>query len=460
MTPLIANSLWFASCLPAAAAFHRATRDVAGTQRRVLRRITGCRSVAEFQERMPLSDEPGLPREPILRCVPTSGTTAATKSIPYTAALLREFQAGIAPWIADLFRHQAGLIRGRSYWSISPVGETGAGFADDTAYLGRAGRWVAATLAVPPAVRHLRSLEEWRRETLRHLVGCRDLAFVSVWHPSFLTLLVEPLRREELTTLWPNLRVISCWADAAAAQPAAELARLFPQARIQPKGLIATEGFVSLPLWDRDGAALAVRSHFFEFLADDGRARLAHELARGGEYSVVLTTSGGLCRYRLRDRVRVTGFENECPLLRFIGKEHQVSDRFGEKINETQVGAALAGVAAEFMIVACEGHRYTLFIQAAAQTDTELAALGERLETALQQNVHYHYCRDLGQLGPVGVFRVASHGQTRYLTACQAHGQPLGNIKPLRLQREGGWGKVFEGHYVIGGIHQVHEGIA
>jgi hypothetical protein len=429
VTSLIANSLWFASCLPEALAFRRSTRDLAGTQRRVLRRITGC-EVEEFRKKFPVTDEIGEPCEPVLRRLPTSGTTGPTKWIPYTASLYREFQRGIAPWIADLFSHNPGMLAGKSYWAISPVGETGEEFGDDTEYLGPARRWVASTLAVPASVRHIRNMEEWRRETLRHLVACRDLAFISVWHPSFLTLLLEGV--PEPARLWPKLRVISCWGDAP------ELAAMFPQATIQPKGLIATEGFVSLPLWGRDGAALAVRSHFFEFLDETGKPWLAHELVAGKEYSVVLTTSGGLMRYRLHDRVRVTGFEAECALLKFLGKANNVSDHFGEKVSEQQVQSALAGVKARFLMVACEGRAYTLYIESDDGDD-----VAHRLESELLGNVHYRYCRELGQLEPVRVFRIARDGQTRYLAACHARGQCLGNVKPLLLQREGGWQPVF-----------------
>lgn len=455
MRPLIANSLWLASCLPEAAAFWHATRNVKKAQHQVLRQIldrslnfTNIRCVDEFQDRVPYSDTPQATTEPVLRRIPTSGTTGATKWIPYTALLHQEFQRGIAPWIVDLFQHNPGMLRGRSYWAISPVGETGTGFEDDTEYLGRARRFVASTLAVPPSVRRIADIDGWRRSTLRHLMACRDLAFISVWHPSFLTLLVEGLSHDDIERSWPNLRVISCWADGAATEPAWELARLFPQARIQPKGLIATEGFVSLPFWNRDGAGLAIRSHFFEFLNGNDRPRLAHELTEGCEYSVVLTTSGGLYRYPLHDRVRVTGFENECPLLRFVGKENNVSDRFGEKVGELHVRAALADVHAEFVLVACEGRSYVLYIEAAAKSDIELRAIGEKLEEALQRNPHYEYCRGLGQLEPLQVFRLSCNGHPRYLAAHQTRGRRLGNVKPTLLERDGGWSEVFEGKLV------------
>ncbi len=434
MNPLVANSLWFASCLPEAARFWRATRDVAGTQPRVLRRITG-REVEEFREDFPLTDEIGEPPEPVIRRLPTSGTTGPTKWIPYTASLYQEFQRGIAPWVVDLFAHNPGLMAGRSYWAISPVGETGEEFGDDTEYLGAARKWVAATLAVPESARRARA---WRQETLRHLMACRDLAFISVWHPSFLTLLLEGV--DEPARLWPKLQVISCWGEAP------ELAAMFPGVTIQPKGLMATEGFVSLPLWGRDGAALAVRSHFFEFLDEAGQAKLAHELVAGSEYSVVLTTGGGLRRYQLRDRVRVTGFVNECPLLRFMGKESNVSDHFGEKLSELHVRAALR-VKARFALVACEGNAYTLFVETDRDND-ELLLAAERLDAALQQNVHYRYCRRLGQLRPFRVFRIAGRGAETYLEECRRRGQRLGEVKPAVLRADSGWAGVFRGGFV------------
>lgn len=453
MIPLVANAAWFASCLPEAMAFDRATHNVARAQQEVLRAITqssgryrGIRDVREFQDCVPLSDEPGVTGEPVLHSVPTSGTTGAVKFIPYTASLLRQFQRGIAPWVCDLFRHNPTMLLGRSYWAISPVAQESEAFADDTAYLGSSGRWVRSVLAVPPEVRHIRDVPDWRRETLRHLRECRNLTFISVWHPSFLTLLLEGV--PDPARLWPKLRVISCWADAMAAQPAAELAALFPKVEIQPKGLIATEGFVTLPLWSKSGAALALRTHFFEFLDRHGVPRLAQEIEHGSDYSVVLTTAGGLYRYRLHDRVRVTGFENECPLLRFLGKEDHVSDWCGEKITEDLVRTALARVPARFVLVACETNAYTVFIEPSSETPTDLNALASLLEDCLQQNVHYRYCRSLGQLQEARVFRIQEGAFARYLEECHRHGQRLGDVKPMLLRRDSGWAKVFDGAFV------------
>ena len=177
----IANSLWLAGCLAEYTRFRRATRQVEQEQRSLLQRIlwenaetdfgrqhqfSSIRSVQEFQSRVPLRDyaalqpwmdraaagEPNvLTREGVRLFEPTSGTgsSAATKLIPYTPALQREFHRGVQAWIADLFLHQPELLNGPAYWSVSPAlkreqrtaGGIPIGFDDDAAYLGWQNSW-------------------------------------------------------------------------------------------------------------------------------------------------------------------------------------------------------------------------------------------------------------------------------------------------------------------------------
>ena len=143
-----------------------------------------------------------LTADPVLLFEPTSGSSAATKLIPYTAALKRDFQRGIAPWIVHTFAAHPALFRGRAYWSVSPilaenrrtVGGVPIGFEEDSSYLGGwAGRLVNAVLAVPAAVKQIPDMASFRYVTLRFLLACPDLALISVWNPTFLTLLVAPL---------------------------------------------------------------------------------------------------------------------------------------------------------------------------------------------------------------------------------------------------------------------------
>jgi hypothetical protein len=256
--------------------------------------------------------------------------------------------------------------------------------------------------------------------------------------------------------------LISCWTDAYAAGPAAQLATLFPQAAIQGKGLIATEGFVSFPADGYDGSLLAVRSHFFEFLPVDAQGnvrsqapRLASDLQRGQRYAVVISTGGGLYRYLLHDIVKVVGHVNECPLIRFEGRQ-AVSDWFGEKLNEAFVARVLrdafdfAGLSSSFAMLACDPElplpAYVLYIESAASEEM-LESIASRIDHELCGSFHYGYARRLGQLGSVRPFRVQSAAE-RYLARQVRTGRRAGDVKPVALSRDGGWSQVFRGGLV------------
>ena len=546
-SPAFANGLWCLSCLREARAFRRALRDVAVTQERLLlatlkrneateygRRhgFAKIRSADEYRERVPLTDYGDYARaverigggeknvltsEEVLLLEPTSGSARATKLIPYTASLKNEFGRGIAAWVWDLFSHDPRLMLGTAYWSITPLarrerrtpGGIPIGFEEDTRYLGGLGALLSRVMAVPSEVGHIDDIESFRYVSLLFLLRARSLALISVWNPTFLTLLMSrlpewhprlahdletgslsppkpipqekslsaldspaPRRAAQLRTafrsgrepatahssLWPSLRLLSCWDEAHAALHAPEAARLFPHARVQGKGLISTECFVSLPLTGHTSAALALRSHFLEFVphGSENETLLAHELEEGGRYGVVVTTGGGLYRYRMGDVVEVTGRLERCPLIRLLGKEDLVSDRFGEKLNEHHVSEALRGALARhapdarFAMLAFEEESggYTLFVEAEAARETALLSLARHVEGRLHENHHYRYCRDLGQLGHLRVFRVRRGAAETYQAVCRSAGQRAGDVKPVALHKKGDWSRRFEGRFV------------
>ena len=70
---------------------------------------------------------------------------------------------------------------------------------------------------------------------------------------------------------------------------------------------------------------------FFEFLPlDGGDTLLADELAPGQLYELVVTTLGGLCRYRIGDVVEFVKYhEGHAPVVRFCYRAGQVLQRPG-----------------------------------------------------------------------------------------------------------------------------------
>jgi GH3 auxin-responsive promoter len=487
LTAVLANAAWFASAIPSERLFRAALDDPRRAQETLLNRnlahnadtvigkrygFADIRTIEQFQRRVPLHDYDALapdidriaagePRvltaDQVVRLATSSGSTAARKLIPYTAALQREFNRAIGPWIVDLFRGDPQLMGGSAYWSITPVGprpprragEVGppVGFEEDSAYLGGIRkRLIDAVMAVPSEVRHTRDFASFRRATLDHLLRRRDLRLISVWHPSFLELLLGE-EDFDYRSHWPQLRLISCWADAHAAAPAAALAERFPGVRVQPKGLLATEAFVTIPFGGQ--RPLAVRSHFFEFLDERERAHCADGLRPGVRYGVAVTTTGGLWRYRLGDAVEVEGYVGRTPSLRFVGREDSVSDLRGEKLSEGFVGRAIrevlasCDVAASFSMLAPEDDRrlprYVLYMESPTPPPPELAA---RLDAALRANPHYDQCRLLGQLAPASAVHLRDNAFARYASELARAGQRMGNIKPSPLSRRS-WAAVF-----------------
>ncbi|MDB5321624.1 MAG: auxin-responsive promoter [Phycisphaerales bacterium] len=533
MKAALANAAWCLASAPSCAAFARALHDPARAQEAILRRYLAAnadtafgrehgfadiRTPDQFARRIPPRDydelrpwieriRRGEPRvltvAPVRRLVPTSGSTAARKLIPYTDEMQQELNHAIGPWIVDLYRQRPLALVGPAYWSVTPLAEDSntvapdstipIGFDDDAAYLGG---WrkhlVDAAMAVPAGLQNIRAIDAWRYLTLLFLLRRRDLSVISVWHPSFLELLLRALKDEwprllidiavggcavrahvpaalataaqgrpnprrakelehlgpDAARIWPGLAILSCWADAGAEAAAHALAQRLPGVTIQPKGLIATEGVISIPY--RGQHPLAIRSHFFEFEDEAGRVSLAPDLKPGSTYQVLLTTAGGLCRYRLHDLIRVDGHVARTPSIRFVGKAGLISDRMGEKLTEGFVVDVLSRLFAKwpfrptFAMLApdldADGCRYTLYTDADARP-----GLATALDALLAANPQYAYCRRLGQLRPPRIFRLTDDPYVAYCLRLQTTGQRLGDIKPAVLSRLDDWPSHFAG---------------
>jgi GH3 auxin-responsive promoter len=226
--------------------------------------------------------------------------------------------------------------------------------------------------------------------------------------------------------------------------------RRFPHVEIQGKGLLATEGVVSIPLFNAASPVAALTSHYLEFLDPrDGRSSPAHALDAGGTYEVALTTGGGLYRYRLRDLVRVEGTMHRAPLLSFQGRADRASDIAGEKLTAALVEQAIAaashsiGITATFAMLApswTPTPHYRLYVEA---PESDAHSLAIALDRELNAAHHYRLCRALGQLGPIRGVSTRDGGQM-YERACVERGQRAGSIKPPALESTPGWESVFE----------------
>ncbi len=402
----------------------------------------------------------------------TSGSSGGKKLIPYTASLKREFQRGIRPWLYDIYTNVKGVCDGKSYWSITPVTsaktytECGIpiGFEEDAEYFGFLEKGIMHRLfAVDGSVKFSEDMQAFYRETAAQLLSCEALTLISVWNPTFLTILCDFIHDNAATLadalpesrrsaflrdaaenrfdrIFPKLRIISCWADGSAADYLAEVRRRFPDVYLQPKGLLATECFVSFPLCGEEGSRLSIRSHFFEFRSlTDGNIITAERLEKG-TYEVIVTTGGGFYRYCIGDIIEVLEtYPDHPPRIRFLRRGGITSDLFGEKLTEAFVRSVCRklGITAHFCLLAPEGKRYCLYTTAEHVT-------ADALDEMLCEGYHYRYCRDLGQLDAAVVRVVSGDPNTAYISRLAADGMRIGDIKPAYLSRKSGWEQYFE----------------
>lgn len=476
-----------------AARFARACADPRAAQMALLHRIVQANrdtafgrahgfgpiaSLADYQRAVPVAEYDAfaaaiarmaagaaneLVADPVIAFEETGGSASGGKLVPHTAAGLDGFAAAVLPWLGDLARRRPTIAAGRAYATISPATRAPRatasglpiGLPSDAAYLGEAAAPAfAAVLAVPPGLAGVTDVKAWRIATLAALVQAEDLAFVSLWSPTFLSALLaelEPLAEAVLARidpparvrldaalkgtalctarLWPGLDCISCWADGASAAPARQLAACFPHAAIEAKGLLATEAAITVPWGAEEGGVPALHSALIEFFGADGQPRLCDELVPGETYALVLTTQSGLYRYAIGDRVECLSTRQGLPRLRFIGRDGLCSDLVGEKLTEAFVATALAGLPFPATLAPRgDGRGYVLHAECAAPP----AGLAERIEQHLCANPHYAHARRMGQLAPL---RLAANARlsARLIAAGLAGGRRMGDLKPVAL---------------------------
>ena len=365
----------------------------------------------------------------------TSGTTSASKWIPISEGLREEFAQGLAAWFGGWKRRCPEVFSGSAYWSISPPAVTHettcsglpVGMTSDAAYFPEEiGERLVDWLVIPELSGTAGAVFD---ETAEALLASPDLSLISVWSPTFLLGIDASLRKLQRGFDWrssfPNLALVSCWADAASRPWIPRLEQCLGGIPIEGKGLLATEGITSLPDEINGSPRLASECHWHEFLDGAGRNILREDLRIGEVYEVLLTTAGGLYRYRTGDRVSVTGIGPDgFPRLRFIGRLGDVSDLVGEKLHESQLIAALGGKG--FMVADPDVPSYGMWIENPDDA--------KGVEHLLRQNPYFDQALALGQLAPIRVYRLAPDWSARLSMAlAKRRGGRLGDVKPVHL---------------------------
>ncbi len=243
--------------------------------------------------------------------------------------------------------------------------------------------------------------------------------------------------------LWPNLTLVSCWGDAGSQEYFDQLRKLEPDIVFQPKGLLSTEGCVSFPFGGDVGHVPALHATFLEFLPRNDQSensgnsdtRLVHQLQIGQIYEVVITTLGGLYRYKTGDLVEVIDGRGSLPRFDFVGRTSSVIDLVGEKVALSVIAESLseffdekASTTPFWLVAPCKSlpAYYRLFIACRDSLDD----LQAHLNRVMRQNPHYVNAESLGQLKELKLYSLPDSYSRKDLNLIKMKcGMQLGALK-------------------------------
>ncbi|MBI4971372.1 MAG: GH3 auxin-responsive promoter family protein, partial [Candidatus Omnitrophica bacterium] len=150
--------------------------------------------------------------------------------------------------------------------------------------------------------------------------------------------------------VWPEMAAIACWKGGSVSMYLAKFPRFYSsEIPVRDIGYFSSEFRGSIPLSDKGSeGVLAVPANYYEFFPiTQDRKPAAHELLsihqleKGKQYFVYVTTTAGLCRYDMNDVIEVMDYFEETPVIRFVQKGKGMISFTGEKLSECQVTKAV-----------------------------------------------------------------------------------------------------------------------
>jgi len=412
------------------------------------------------------------PREKILMFSLTSGTTADPKHIPVTYPFYKEYQRGWNIWgLKALLDHREAILRSILQVTSPMDDETTEGGYPAGAITGLLAamqmRIIRRFYPAPLCVAYIRN-HEARYYTLTRLSVPCDTSWIVTASPATVLRLARtadeerealirdihdgelrrdidvpeeirtelaprfkpnPARARELERLveqhgrllpkhyW-NLDFLANWMGGTMGLYLQDYPAYFGDVPVRDIGLLSSEGRMCIPLEDGTPAGvLEVTSQFFEFIpADEYESESptvlrSFELEEGEEYFLIVTTSSGLYRYDMGDRVRMAGWYNQAPMIEFLCKGSHISSMTGEKLTERQVVGAVDQVNATgrwrinnfVMAPRWSDPPYYVF-HVERTTARDAAALAQAVDGELRRyNIEYDSKRQTDRLAPLSV---------------------------------------------------------
>ena len=212
----------------------------------------------------------------------------------------------------------------------------------------------------------------------------------------------------------------------------------------------ASESFIAVARhMEDDSFVLIPDGGFYEFIpvraSDDTKTLGIEELEVGEDYEIVVTNLSGFYRYRLQDVIRVTGYYNETPIIKFLYRKNQLLSIAGEKTNEESLRWAVDNFTgqtgldiSDYSIYAdpdASPCHYTVLMEPARIVDAdEIPKFRTLMEQLLMQaNPIYGNLVRNGSLGELELVFVQQQTYRLYRDLMIMKGASPNQLKPVRI---------------------------
>ena len=244
--------------------------------------------------------------------------------------------------------------------------------------------------------------------------------------------------------IWPNLTVI-CGIGNASFKSAAEYVKSFAKGVSFDYSIYgASEGLVAaVTELESTDMQLLTDSCFYEFVQageENEEFLTLDQLKVGEKYEILITTSAGLYRYRLKDVIEVKGFNGQCPLISFVRRKGQLFNVAGEKFSAEDARTSVEqfekahGVRLDnwlfYQDESVLPNRYAFVTDCELPADAD--ACIDELETYMgQSNKRYESQRAKAFIGRLTVQQLQPGTHAAWAQRCVDAGASASQIKPV-----------------------------
>jgi hypothetical protein len=213
-------------------------------------------------------------------------------------------------------------------------------------------------------------------------------------------------------------------------------------------GITATEGIFSIPFQpDSVESVLLPGSLFMEFLpveAEDDFSQIVtmDRVEKGRVYELIITNRAGLYRYRMSDSVEITGWLNNTPTVKFVGRANKTLNMITEKILESDIERLVEQTCKETntpMFDFCvypdyEQMRYSFLVEPAQEGTLDTDRFGSLLQKKLVELSDVYSSASVdGRMKPLTVRCLQHDTCLLYRDLMEFRGASAATIKPVHV---------------------------